>query len=312
LSARPKYFTHYLTVFLKGMAMGAADIVPGVSGGTIAFISGIYDRLISAIAACTPDKALWLARGRFRQTWEAIDGAFLFTLLAGIVTSIASLARLLTYLLEAHPERLWSFFFGLIVVSVLLVGRQIERWGLVTILAALAGAGFAYIITVAVPLQLPPTPLVIFLGASIAICAMILPGISGSFILLLLGLYAHVLAAVRSFDLTVIGVFVAGCVAGLLSFSRVLKWLLSHARNVTLAFLTGLLVGSLNKVWPWKETLSWRENSAGEQVPLVQANVGPGQFEMLTGQASHWPSAMALMLLGVVLVMFLEWWGRRP
>lgn len=312
MSARFKHLIQYFVIFLKGTAMGAADIVPGVSGGTIAFISGIYDRLISSIAACTPDKLLWLARGRFRETWAAIDGGFLITLLAGVLTSIASLAWLITYLLEAHPERLWSFFFGLIVVSVLLIGKQIERWHLWTIVAALAGAGFAYVITVAVPLQLPVTPLVIFLGASIAICAMILPGVSGSFILLLLGLYAHVLAAVRSFDLSIIAVFVAGCVIGLMSFSRLLKWLLTHARNVTLAFLTGLLVGSLNKVWPWKQTLSWRENSAGEQIPLVQANVGPAQFEALTGQASHWPSALALMLLGVVLVMFLEWWGRRP
>ncbi len=312
MSARFKHFTQYLTIFFKGMAMGAADVVPGVSGGTIAFITGIYDRLIAAIAACTPNKLLWLARGRFRETWTAIDGAFLFTLLAGVLTSILSLARLITYLLDAHPERLWSFFFGLIVVSTLIIGRQIERWNLWSILAALAGAGFAYVITVAVPLQLPPTPWVIFLGASVAICAMILPGISGSFILLLLGLYANVLAAVRSLDMTVILVFVAGCVAGLLSFSRLLKWLLGHARNVTLAFLTGLLVGSLNKVWPWKQTLTWRENSAGEQIPLMQANVGPGQFELLTGQASHWPSALALMLFGVLLVMFLEWWGRRP
>lgn len=312
MSARFKHFTQYLTIFFKGMAMGAADVVPGVSGGTIAFITGIYDRLIAAIAACTPNKLLGLARGRFRETWTAIDGAFLFTLLAGVLTSILSLARLITYLLDAHPERLWSFFFGLIVVSTLIIGRQIERWNLWSILAALAGAGFAYVITVAVPLQLPPTPWVIFLGASVAICAMILPGISGSFILLLLGLYANVLAAVRSLDMTVILVFVAGCVAGLLSFSRLLKWLLGHARNVTLAFLTGLLVGSLNKVWPWKQTLTWRENSAGEQIPLMQANVGPGQFELLTGQASHWPSALALMLFGVLLVMFLEWWGRRP
>ncbi len=311
MSAQFKHFTQYLSIFFKGMAMGAADVVPGVSGGTIAFITGIYDRLIAAIASCTPNKLLWLARGRVRETWASIDGAFLFTLLAGVITSIASLARLITYLLETHPERLWSFFFGLILVSVFIIGRQITRWNAWTILAAIVGTGFAYLITVAVPLQLPATLTVVFFAGSIAICAMILPGISGSFILLLLGLYANILTAVRSLDLMLIAVFATGCVAGLLSFSRLLSWLLANARNVTLAFLTGLMVGSLNKVWPWKQTLTWRENSAGESVPLLQANVGPGQFEMLTGQASHWPSAVALMFAGVLLVMLLEWWGRR-
>lgn len=311
MSAQFKHITQYLSVFFKGMAMGAADVVPGVSGGTIAFITGIYDRLIAAIAACTPNKLMWLARGRFRETWVSIDGAFLFTLLAGVLTSIASLARLITYLLEAHPERLWSFFFGLILVSVFIIGRQITRWNVWTILAAIVGTGFAFLITVAVPLQLPATLLVVFFAGSIAICAMILPGISGSFILLLLGLYTNILAAVRSLDLLLIAVFATGCIAGLLSFSRLLSWLLTHARNITLAFLTGLMVGSLNKVWPWKQTLSWRENSAGESVPLLQANVGPGQFEMLTGQASHWPSAVGLMFAGILLVMLLEWWGRR-
>jgi len=311
LSAAIKQFRYYLTVFFKGMAMGAADVVPGVSGGTIAFITGIYDRLINAVAACTPAKLGWLARGRFRETWEAVDGTFLCSLLAGILTSILSLARLITYLLEEYPEQLWSFFFGLIIVSVFIIGRQIERWNAWAIIAALVGGGFAYLITVAVPLQLPVTLTIMFLAASVAICAMILPGISGSFILLLLGLYTVVLDAVRAVDLAILGVFALGCAAGLLSFSKLLAWLLDHARNVTLAFLTGLMVGSLNKVWPWKETVTWRANSAGEQVPLLQTNVGPAQFEVLTGQASQWPAALALMLLGVVLVVLLEWWGRR-
>ncbi|WP_028614842.1 DUF368 domain-containing protein [Halopseudomonas pelagia] len=298
-------------VFLKGMAMGAADVVPGVSGGTIAFISGIYDRLLGAIAACTPNKLIWLARGRFRETWQAIDGAFLFTLFAGILTSIASLARLISYLLDNHSELLWSFFFGLILVSVWLVGRQIYRWTAWTIGAFVLGAMFAYLITVAVPLQWPATPVMIFLAGAIAICAMILPGISGSFILLLLGLYAVVLEAVKDFNLSLISVFALGCVAGLLSFSRLLSWLLAHARNITLAFLTGLLVGSLNKVWPWKEVVSWRENSQGEQVPLLESNLWPQHYQAVTGEPAYWQGGLALMLLAVVLVLLLEWWGNR-
>ncbi|UJJ31041.1 DUF368 domain-containing protein [Halopseudomonas maritima] len=301
----------YLFIFLRGVAMGAADVVPGVSGGTIAFISGIYDRLLAAIAACTPDKVIWLLRGRFVETWKAIDGAFLFTLLAGILCSIVSLARLITYLLEQHGLLVWSFFFGLIVVSVYLVGREISRWNLWTLVAALGGALFAYLITVAAPLSLSVTPLNLFIGGAIAICAMILPGISGSFILLLLGLYTGVLQAVKNLDAGLLGLFALGCVTGLLSFSRLLSWLLKHARNVTLAFLTGLLVGSLNKVWPWKQALSWRTNSHGEQVPLTETNLWPQQYSQLTGEPSLWQAGLALMVLGVVLVLALEWWGRR-
>jgi len=291
--------------------MGAADVVPGVSGGTIAFISGIYDRLLASIAACTPDKLLWLARGRFNDTWKAIDGSFLFTLLAGILCSIATLARVISYLLAEHGLLVWSFFFGLILISVYLVGREIERWSPWTILAAIAGCGFAYLITVASPMTLSVTPLTLFFGGSIAICAMILPGISGSFILLLLGLYSGVLHAVKTFDLVLLGCFMLGCVIGILSFSRLLSWLLGHARNITLAFLTGLLIGSLNKVWPWKETLSWRTNSHGEQVPVLQNNLLPAQYQSISGEPSLWQGGLALMALAVVLVLLLDWWGRR-
>ncbi|MEH6493158.1 DUF368 domain-containing protein [Halopseudomonas sp.] len=301
----------YILIFLRGIAMGAADVVPGVSGGTIAFISGIYDRLLAAISACTPDKLVWLARGRFRETWQAIDGGFLLALLAGILCSIASLARVISYLLAEHGLLVWSFFFGLILVSVYLVGREIHRWNLATVTAGVAGCAFAYLITVASPLALSVTPLTLFLGGSIAICAMILPGISGSFILLLLGLYSGVLQAVKSFDLVLLGCFLLGCVIGILSFSRLLSWLLGHMRNITLAFLTGLLIGSLNKVWPWKETLTWRVNSHGEQVPLLQQNLLPAQYQSVIGEPSLWQAGLALMALAVVLVCLLDWWGRR-
>ncbi|HBT56634.1 MAG TPA: DUF368 domain-containing protein [Pseudomonas sp.] len=301
----------FLLIFLRGVAMGAADVVPGVSGGTIAFISGIYDRLLAAIAACTPNKLVWLLRGRFADTWRAIDGAFLLTLLAGIVCSIATLARLITYLLTHHGLLVWSFFFGLILVSVYLVGREIPRWNLAAVMAAVLGALFAYLITVASPLALSLTPLNVFLGGCIAICAMILPGISGSFILLLLGLYTGILQAVKSADFALLGLFALGCITGLLCFSRLLSWLLNHLRSVTLAFLTGLLIGSLNKGWPWKQTLTWRVDSHGERVPLQELNLLPQRYAELTGEPSLWQAGMALMVLGVVLVLLLEWWGRR-
>ncbi|EZQ19270.1 hypothetical protein CF98_02025 [Halopseudomonas bauzanensis] len=306
-----RFFSEYLLVFFKGMAMGAADVVPGVSGGTIAFITGIYDRLLAAIGSCTPNKLLWLLRGRVRETWRSIDGNFLVALLAGVATSIASLANLISYLLAEHPELIWSFFFGLILVSVWLVGREIHRWSIGVILMLFTGAAFAYVITVAVPLQWPVNPLMIFLAGAIAICAMILPGISGSFILLLLGLYTTVLGAIKSFDVALLTIFICGCLVGILSFSRLLSWLLQHARNATLALLTGLMIGSLNKVWPWKQTLTWRENSQGAMEPMQQTNLLPGSYESLTGAPSHWLGGLALMLAAVVVVLGLEWIGQR-
>lgn len=306
-----RHLITYVLIFLKGMAMGAADVVPGVSGGTIALIVGVYERLLKAIGACTPDKLLWLARGRVRETWQAIDGTFLVCLVAGILTSIAAFANLLGYLLEEHAELTWSFFFGLIAVSVYIVGREVHRWNVWTLLLALLGAGFAYMITVAAPLQWSASPIFIFLAGAIAICAMILPGISGSFILVLLGLYATILGAVRSLDFGTLLIFAAGCAVGMLSFARIVSWLLDNARNATMAVATGLLIGSLNKVWPWKQTLTWRENSKGVREPLLQDNVLPATYESLTGEPSLWLAGAGLMLTAVVLVIGLEWIGQR-
>ncbi|SDU11955.1 DUF368 domain-containing protein [Halopseudomonas salegens] len=301
----------FVLLFFKGMAMGAADLVPGVSGGTVAFITGIYERLLAAIAACTPGRLLAFMRGQVRESWLAIDGTFLLVLLAGIFTSIATLARVISYLLAEQSILIWSFFFGLILISIPLVARNIERWNSWVALLLVLGAGLAWLLGVSSPLQLQATPVVVFFGAALAICAMILPGVSGSFILLLLGLYASVLGAVRDFNISLLVVFLLGCVAGLLSFSRLINYLLLHARNVTLAFLTGLLIGSLGKVWPWKQTLSWRENSAGEQVPLLQSNIWPAEFARLTGEPAQWAAGLALMLAAVVLVYLLDYWGRH-
>lgn len=304
-------FLDYLLIYLKGMAMGAADMVPGVSGGTIALIVGVYERLLKAVSACTPQKLLWLFRGRIRDTWQAIDGTFLVALVAGILTSIAALANLLGYLLEEHGELTWSFFFGLILVSVYIVGREVHRWNIWTLLLVALGTGFAYMITVAAPVQWSAAPLFIFLAGAIAICAMILPGISGSFVLVLLGLYTTILGAVRSFDLATLLIFATGCVVGMLSFARLVSWLLDNVRNATMAVATGLLIGSLNKVWPWKQTISWRENSAGVMEPMHQNNVLPATYETLTGEPSWWVAGMLLMAAAVLLVLMLEWIGRR-
>ncbi|MGG2399766.1 DUF368 domain-containing protein [Pseudomonas sp. SH1-B] len=300
---------HFL-LYAKGMAMGAADVVPGVSGGTIAFISGIYDELLRSIAGL-PGALVLLLRGRLKDAWQKANATFLLVLFSGILTSILTLARVITYLLKHHPIPVWSFFFGLILVSTYMVGREIGRWNWTRVLSFLLGLSFAYWITVAAPMQWGSDLPTLFLAGAIAICAMILPGISGSFILLLLGLYSVVLGAVKDLNLLVLGVFAAGCMVGLLSFARLLSWLLARWSDLSLAFLSGLMLGSLNKVWPWKETLSWRIDSKGEQVPLLQSNLLPGQFAELSGQDPHLLIALLLAVGGIALVLSLEWLAQR-
>ncbi|EHA1123800.1 DUF368 domain-containing protein [Vibrio navarrensis] len=297
---------NYLSTFLKGLAMGAADVVPGVSGGTIAFITGIYDTLLESIRRINPSIfRLWKAQG-FKAAFKHINGFFLIALFGGVLTSIATLAKLITWMLANHPIPIWSFFFGLILVSVYHILRQVEHKDVPRFALLLLGIIFAYSITVLKPLHLEPTSLNVLLAGAIAICAMILPGISGSFILLLIGMYAPVLGAVKNVQLDILGLFLAGCVAGLLTFSHVLSWLLRRFRDFTLMFLTGLMIGTLPKIWPWKETISWRLNSKGEQVPLVQHNLSPFEFESLTSQPSQLGLAIAMALLAFALVLGLE------
>lgn len=291
--------------------MGAADVVPGVSGGTIAFITGIYDTLLESIRRINPSLIGVVKREGIAAAFSHINGLFLISLFAGVFTSIATLAKVISWLLTYHPIPLWSFFFGLILVSVVHMLKQVQHRSLNRLVFLALGVGFAYSITVLQPLQLEPTHLNVFLAGTIAICAMILPGISGSFILLLLGMYAPVLGAVKAFDLPILALFLTGCVVGILSFSHLLSWLLRRFRDFTLVFLTGLMLGTLPKIWPWKETISWRVNSKGEQVPLVQHNLSPFEFEALTAQSSQWLLAIVLMLCAVGLVLGLEKFAER-
>ena len=286
--------------------MGAADVVPGVSGGTIAFITGIYDTLLESIRRINPQLISVIKQDGIKAAFEHINGLFLIALFSGILTSIATLAKLISWLLETHPIPLWSFFFGLILVSVFHMLKQIEKRSLSRVIALLLGITFAYSITILQPLQLDPTSANIVLAGAIAISAMILPGISGSFILLLIGMYAPILGAVKSMDIAPLALFASGCVIGLLSLSHVLTWLLKHLRDLTLTFLTGLMVGTLPKIWPWKETLSWRTNSSGEQVPLLERNLSPFDFEAITSQPAQLTIAVILMLSAIVLVLALE------
>ncbi|WP_064608231.1 DUF368 domain-containing protein [Photobacterium sp. J15] len=292
--------------FLKGMAMGAADVVPGVSGGTIAFITGIYDTLLESIRRVNPSLIGIIKKDGLKAAFDHVNGTFLLLLLSGILTSIFTLARFLTWMLHNNPIPLWSFFFGLIIVSVNHMFKQVKQWKVNRFVSVLAGAFFAYGITVLHPLNLEPTTVNILIAGSIAICAMILPGISGSFILLLLGMYGPILAAAKSVDIITLGTFATGGVIGLLSFSHLLSWVLRNYRDIALTFLTGLMLGTLSKIWPWKETLTWRINSSGEQVPLLERNLSPLTFEQVTGQPALLAYAFAAMIMGIALVWGLE------
>ncbi len=292
--------------FLKGMAMGAADVVPGVSGGTIAFITGIYDTLLESIRRINPSLIRVIKQQGIKGAFEHINGTFLVLLFSGILTSIFTLARVITWMLHTHPIPLWSFFFGLIIVSVIHMLKQVEQWKITRLIALAAGAFFAYGITVLHPLAMEPTLLNVVIAGAIAICAMILPGISGSFILLLLGMYGPVLAAAKSFDIITLALFALGCLIGLLTFSHLLSWVLRHYRDIALTFLTGLMIGTLSKVWPWKEVLTWRTNSSGEQVPLLEQNLSPFNFEQVTGQPSLIVYAIIATIVGFGVVWGLE------
>ena len=297
-------FSRYIILALKGCAMGMADVVPGVSGGTIAFISGIYEELLDSIRSVNATALKLLLKFRLAEFWRHINGRFLLPVLLGIAIAIFSLARLMTYLLVNHPIAIWSFFFGLIVASALLVAKQIGRWDWRTVLAFVVGAVAAWWITVATPAETPNDWWFVMLSGAIAICAMILPGISGAFILLLLGKYQYIMHAVGEFNIPVIVVFVIGAVAGIISFSHLLSWLLKHWHDVTVAVLMGFMVGSLNKVWPWKETVETYLDSHGVAQPLVQTNIAPGTFEQLTGEPSLLTQAILLGIVG-----FLAFYG---
>ena len=299
-------FSRYIVLALKGCAMGMADVVPGVSGGTIAFISGIYEELLDSIRSVDATALRLLLRFRLAEFWRHINGRFLLPVLLGIAVAIFSLARLMTYMLTNHPIAIWSFFFGLIVASALLVARQIGRWDWRTVLAFAVGAAAAWWITVATPAETPDDWWFVMLSGAIAICAMILPGISGAFILLLLGKYQYIMHAVGEFDIPVIAVFVIGAAAGIISFSHLLSWLLKHWHDVTVAVLMGFMVGSLNKVWPWKETVETYLDSHGVAQPLVQNNIAPGTFEQLTGQPSLLVQAILLGIVGFLVIYGIE------
>ncbi len=296
----------HLVLVLKGMGMGAADVVPGVSGGTIAFITGIYEELINSIKSINLNALKLFFTGKFAEFWTAINGTFLISVFLGIGISIFSLAKGLEYLLNHFPILVWSFFFGLIIASAIYVARTIKKWEIGTIIAGIAGIAVAWLITIISPAEANTSYWFIFLSGSIAICAMILPGISGSFILVLLGMYKFILEAVGNFEIAVILTFMVGAVVGIIAFSNVLSWLLKKYHNITIAVLAGFMVGSLNKVWPWKEVTETFIDRHGVMKPLAESNILPATYEQITGNAAFLPGAILMVVIGFALIFVVE------
>ncbi len=298
----------YIIILLKGSAMGAADVVPGVSGGTIAFISGIYEELLESINSVNFTNLKGLFSKGFKSFWKSINGNFLACLFLGIAISVFSLAKLLHFLLDEYPILIWSFFFGLIVASAIYVAKQIKNWDYKRLIGIVIGTVIAYLITEITPVpEVEITPYwFVFVSGMVAICAMILPGISGSFILVLMGQYEFILKSVTGLKMSYILTFGIGAVVGLISFSNVLSWLLKKYHDITVAFLAGFMIGSLNKVWPWKHTLESQVNQFAKIIPLKQENVLPKMFFELTGKDPHTLYAILMAITGFLVIFLLE------
>jgi putative membrane protein len=285
--------------------MGASDVVPGVSGGTMAFILGIYEELIDAIKSFDLKSLQCLVTLKFRSLLDRISWQFLLSVGMGILAAVFTLSKLLSWLLQNRPVFIWSFFLGLILASVLSVSRRVEAWRILTGLCLVGGTLGSYFLVGLVPGSTPNDYWFLFLCGAVAICAMILPGISGSYILVLLGKYRYVLDAVNHREFFVLGLVAAGAVVGIIAFSRLLGWLLKNHHDLMVATLTGLMIGSLRKVWPWKETLESTVDISGQVTPLVQSNILPGQWN---GEVL---AALSLMVTGLFAVLLLDRLGNR-
>ncbi|WP_396173585.1 DUF368 domain-containing protein [Flavobacterium sp.] len=316
-----KLFPDYFLITLKGLAMGAADVVPGVSGGTIAFISGIYQELIDTINKVDFSFFPSWKKNGFKIAWQQINGNFLLALLSGIAISILSFSKVITYLLETQPILVWSYFFGLVLASIYFVGQEITKFSLPTILSFTIGTVVSYYITIVEPVASPDSYPYLFLSGFIAIIAMILPGISGAFILVLMGSYSVVIGTINvfrealvSFNTTLLlqsilklGTFAIGAILGIKMFSKVLHWMFDHHRNTTMALLTGFMLGSLNKVWPWKKILSTRIDSHGKEVAFMEKSILPQNFE----GDNLLIVAICLMIAGFLTIFIVEKVGNK-
>ncbi|MFV0238115.1 MAG: DUF368 domain-containing protein [Flavobacteriales bacterium] len=332
----------YIGIYLRGLAMGAADVVPGVSGGTIAFITGIYDTLLESINNINFSLFQLFKQNGITAVWKKINGNFLIALIAGIATSILSLAKILHYLMIHHPIPLWAFFFGLIIASIIYVGKEIQSWNVSSTLGLILGANFVFYLSIIPPFGSHDSWWHLLLCGIIASCAMILPGISGSFILLLLGGYSIIIGAISklsSLDPEAIKTVVlvgVGALIGLASFSRLLKFLLEKFHDTTLSILTGFLLGSLWKIWPWKITSKvfikqkgilifnelthdyqsltayLQQNPTIENIKAYQErNIFPNTYETLNHVDSDLSLAIIFSLLGFGLIFGIEFIAKK-
>lgn len=285
----------FIPVALKGFGMGAANVVPGVSGGTIALLTGIYSQVVDAINALT-DISLWKAlfKGQLKEFWQKINGNFLFALAVGVLASVFSLAKLMTYVLSYYPILTWAFFFGLIIASAIVMFRDIKGWGVKEALFVIAGAALGVGVCTLSPTQTTNDIWFIFICGAVAICTMILPGVSGSFVLVIFGKYDYIMNAISEFNLPVLGVFGAGCLVGILAFAKLLHWLLAHWEKQTLLVLLGFVLGSLVKVWPWSDI------EAAAEAQLLRT------AEPVLSLDLQIPGAIICCVAGVVLVVGLE------
>lgn len=300
LIAEKRSFKDYLGLILRGFFMGTADIVPGVSGGTIALITGIYEELILSIKSLDLAIIRFLFALKFKEVFIRVKWEFLISLFLGILLAVFSLARVITWLLVHQPVLLWSFFFGLVLASVYVVSRQIVVWDFKTFFAISFAASIAYVTVGLVPLSTPDDKWFVFISGGIATCAMILPGISGSFTLVILGKYQYILNAVNNRDFLTLAIFISGSFIGILGFARVLSWFFKKYHDDTIAMLTGLMLGSLRKIWPWKKTLLTITNRQGSEIPVEQVNILPSTFHLEV------MFAVGLALLGLAIVLVLE------
>ncbi|MDO5510071.1 MAG: DUF368 domain-containing protein [Weeksellaceae bacterium] len=329
----------YFGIFLRGLAMGAADVVPGVSGGTIAFITGIYERLLGAISSINFSLISVLKEKGIIGVWKQVDGNFLAALLSGILVSILSLANLITLLIIYYPIQLWSFFFGLIIASIWYVGKEIKNWHIGVPLGIIVGAALVVLLTIMPPMSPDTSLLYLFFCGAIAACAMILPGISGSFILLILGAYSTVIAAVADRNILIIMSVGIGAVLGLISFSKFLNFLLRKYHNTLIGVLTGFLVGSLWKIWPWKadpiiyekdfgergiESISQTHQSLSALTPnggreffdqykaYIEHNVSPWRYEEINMMTdAQIPGALIFCVIGFALIFVVEFVAKK-
>ncbi len=313
------------SVILKGIAMGIAEVIPGVSGGTIAFITGIYERLLNAIKNLDLKAIKLLLSGKFSDFWKKIDGNFLFSLLLGMATGLLSGVFIISYLIKNHIEPLWGFFFGLIVASVIYIGKQVKKWTFTEILLLIIGIAFAYFLVAMHPMEGNRAYWYVFLSGLIAISALIMPGISGSFMLLILGMYTIIIPEVKVFlttgsisSLLLLAIFGIGMIVGLFTFARVMSWAFKYHQQNTLVLLTGFMIGSLYKIWPWRIALSWlnkEDNTIKHGIESIAKITG--QHDKVIVEKLVLPSdytigdprifaVISAMIIGFAIVFFLE------